>query len=162
MSNPFQQHRSALFSERDSIDAALHYVHEIINTLDGADKAAALTAMMVLVNTAAKLWPEAPVTEAPAFDLDTRIAALASRVVDLEQSLNSTARVGWTRDELINLAQSAAADWADEQFNERADTWLNDHADLDRDIENWIEMNMDIEDAVREVLGNANLSISLP
>lgn len=159
MSNPFQQHRSALFSERDSIDAALHYVHEIINTLDGADKAAALTAMMVLVNTAAKLWPEAPVAEAPAFDLDTRIAALASRVVVLEQSLASIAP-GPTPLELTDLIQSEINTWADDSFNDLVDDWLRNHADIGQEVETWMENNFDLENEVREVLSSANLSIS--
>ena len=101
MTNPFQQHRCALFAERESIDAALHYVHEVLNTLDGADKAAALTAMMVLVNTAAKVWPEAPESEdaaqvraalaaraADALPLDQLVAhQLGERIVDLDAQM---------------------------------------------------------------------------
>lgn len=162
MSNPFKPHALGVFSERDTIDEALAYAMELVNTLDAPDRVAALTALMVVVNTAAKVWPEAPaqVAEAPAFDLDTRIAALASRVVDLEQSLNSTARVGWTRDELVALTRDEVSDWADTHFNDRADEWLNDHADLDHEIERWMENNFDLENEVRDVLSSANLSIT--
>jgi hypothetical protein len=159
MSNPFQQHRSALFAERESIDAALHYVHEIIGTLTGADKAAALTAMMVLVNTAAKVWPEADAPVQPEAgaselslvraDLDARLAALADRVAVLE--------VTPVTPEALEKGIEA---WADEQFNTLADLWLRDHADLDNEIETWAENNLDIEGEVQDVLRSASLRIN--
>lgn len=156
MSNPFKPHALNLFSQRDTIDEALAYANQLINALDAGDRVAALTALMVVVNTAAKVWPEADTQS----DLDGRIEALASRVVDLEQSLNSTARVGWTRDELVALTRDEVSDWADQHFNDRADGWLNDHADLDHEIERWMENNFDLENDVREVLNSANLSIT--
>lgn len=171
MSNPFKPHASNLFADRESIDAVMIYVNNVVNSMEpGQDRIAATTAIMILVNTAAKLWPEAPtqVADEPLAvrlsmvqaDLDHRLVALANRVGDLEQSLGSTARVGWTRDELVTLAQSEISDWADEQFDERADTWLNDHADLDHEIERWMENNLDIENEVRDVLSSVNLSLT--
>jgi len=141
MSNPFQQHRSALFAERDSIDAALHYVHEIISTFEGADRAAALTAIMVLVNTSAKLWPEAPAQvdtpEAPA-PLDVTVT-----------------------DRLLQLIRSEINAWAEDNFDRHADEWLDHHADLDEKIETWVENNLDIEDEIKDVLREATVNISV-
>jgi hypothetical protein len=66
MTNPFAAHRSDLFADRETIDEALRYANTIIlDALEGSDKAAAMTALMVLVNTAAKLWPQ-PVQADPA------------------------------------------------------------------------------------------------
>jgi hypothetical protein len=66
MTNPFAAHRSDLFADRETIDEALKYAHTVIlDALEGSDKAAAMTAVMVLVNTAAKLWPQ-PVQADPA------------------------------------------------------------------------------------------------
>lgn len=165
MSNPIRLHTNGMFATRETFDDAMAYAHELLNSISdkqAGDKIAALTALMVVVNTASKLWPEAPaqVAEAPAFDLDTRIAALASRVVDLEQSLGSTARVGWTRDELTELVQSELSTWADDSFNDLVDDWLRNHADLGQEIENWMENNFDLENDVRNVLSEANLSIT--
>lgn len=165
MSNPFKPHASNLFADRESIDAVMIYVNNVVNSMEpGQDRIAATTAIMILVNTAAKLWPEAPaqVADEPLAvrlslvqsDLDTRIAALASRVVDLEQSRPPVTDV------VVQVIQSEIEAWADDNFNNLADDWLRNHADLDSDIENWIEMNLDIENEVREVLSSANLSIT--
>jgi hypothetical protein len=154
MTNPFQQHRCALFAERDSVDAAMSYVHEIIGTLEGADKRAALVAMMVLVNTAAKLWPEAPaqVADAQVPDLSDW-DALRSRIAALEERLSPEA--------LSQDISSQACAWLDDNFNERADQWLNDEADLDDKIETWMENNQDIENAVQDVLRSATIRVEI-
>ena len=165
MSNPFNPHASNLFADRESIDAVMIYVNNVVNSMEpGQDRIAATTAIMILVNTAAKLWPEAPaqVADEPLAvrlslvqsDLDTRIAALASRVVDLEQSRPPVTDV------VVQVIQSEIEAWADEHFNLRAGEWLYDHADLDDKIETWMDNNMDIENEVREVLSSANLSIT--
>jgi hypothetical protein len=65
MTNPFAAHRSDLFADRETIDEALNYAHEVFAALVGSDRAAAMTAVMVVVNTAAKLWPQ-PVQADPA------------------------------------------------------------------------------------------------
>ena len=166
MSNPFKPHALNLFADRGSVDEAMDYARALVLTLPNEHRAAVMTALMVVVNTAAKVWPEAPaqVADEPLAvrlslvqsDLDTRLAALASRVVDLEQSRPPVTEV------VVQVIQSEIEAWADEKFNDRADEWLNDHADLDHEIERWMEFNLNIEDAVREVLGNATLSISLP
>lgn len=137
--NPFKPHALNMFSARDSVYEAVEYAHSLINTMsDGPDKVAALTGLMVLVNTAAKLWPEepapAPVADAPApaltlADVDARIAA----------ALNT---------------------WVSDEFDARADEWLTDHADLDPEIERWVENNLDVEDEVQDVLRNASLRIN--
>ena len=185
MTNPFEQHRCALFAERDSVDAALHYVHEIIGTLEGADKAAAMTAMMVLVNTAAKLWPEAPTPVADdtdqvraalaaraadagvgldqlvAHELGERIAALDARLSVLEAAPPATpedvakAMESWVGDNIDGFIES----WADTYLDDRMENWASDNLDLDDRVETWMENNLDIENEVRKTLRNASLSV---
>jgi hypothetical protein len=167
MTNPFEQHRCALFAERDSVDAALHYVHEIIGTLEGADKAAAMTAMMVLVNTAAKLWPEPPT---PAADDTAQVrAALAARAADAGVGLDQLvahelgerivaldARLSVleaappaTPEDMAKAVEAwAASDNLDRHVENWADNYLGDR------IETWVTDNLDIEDDVREEVRN--------
>lgn len=161
MSNPFKPHALGVFSERDTIDEAMAYAHQLINALDASDRIAALTALMVLINTAAKVWPEAPADEPLAVrlsmvqaDLDSRLEALASRVVDLEQSKPSVT------DATVQVIQAQIREWADDSFNDLADDWLRNHADLGQEIENWMENNFDLENDVRNILSEANLSIT--
>lgn len=152
--NPIAPHASKLFADRDTIEQAMQYANTLLNSItDGQDKIAAWTALMVVVNTAAKVWPEADTPAVPDDGLRSRVAAL-------EEALHSTARVGWTRDELTELVQSELSTWADDSFNDLADDWLRNHADLDDSIQNWMENNMDVENEVREVLSSANLSIT--
>lgn len=134
--NPITPHASKLFADRETIEQAMQYANTLLNSItDGQDKIAAWTALMVVVNTAAKLWPEAPAQA-------------------------DAARVGWTRDELIALVKSEINDWASDDFDARADEWLNDHADLDNEIERWMENNFDCENEVQDVLRNASLRIN--
>ena len=181
MTNPFQQHRSALFAERDSVDAALHYVHEIIGTLEGADKAAAMTAMMVLVNTTAKLWPEAP---APVADDTAQVrAALAARAADAsdlsdasllrERIVTIEKRLDVLADRLSVLEAAPPAtpedmakameSWADDNLDRHIENWADTY--LDDRIETWTSNNLNIEDdvqeEVRKVLRDVTISLDL-
>lgn len=158
MSNPIRLHTNGMFATRETFDDAMAYAHELLNSISdkqAGDKIAALTALMVVVNTAAKVWPEAPVSiPAPgAVELELRLEALAARVSELE--------VNPVRVELLDERIAAhVTEWADDNFNNFADDWLRNHADLDNEIETWMENNMDIENEVREVLSSANLSIT--
>lgn len=156
MTNPFKPHTMSLFADRDSIDSAMEYAHMLLNTLDGPDATAATTALMVVVNTAAKLWPEAPApapAPAPVILDAADLGALRSRIAALEERV---AVVEVTPEALASEIEA----WAEESFNDRADEWLNSHADLDNEIETWMENNFDLEDEVQEVLRTANLRIS--
>ena len=164
MSNPFKPHALNLFADRGSVDEAMDYARALILTLPNEHRPAVMTALMVVVNTAAKVWPEAPaqVADEPLAvrlsmvqaDLDNRLVALANRVSDLEQSKLSVT------DATVQVIQAQIRDWADDSFNDLADDWLNNHADLGQEIENWMENNLDVENEVRDVLNSANLSIT--
>ncbi len=154
MTNPFKPHVLPVFSDRDSIDEALAYAMDVINGLSD-NKAYALTALMVVVNTAAKLWPEAPAQVADLSDL----GALRSRIAAIEERLGG-ADFFLSEEALDRRIEDRIESWAEDNFNERADDWLSKHADLDNEIENWIENNLDVEDAVQDVLRNASLRIN--
>lgn len=167
MSNPIRLHTNGMFATRETFDDAMAYAHELLNSISdkqAGDKIAALTALMVVVNTASKLWPEAPAQAADEplavrlsmvqADLDSRLEALAARVYDLEHSKPTVT------DATVQVIQSQISDWADDNFNNFADDWLRNHADLDNEIETWMENNFDLENEVRDVLSSANLSIT--
>ena len=185
MSNPFKPHALSVFSDRDNVDAALAYAMEVINTFDGANKAAAWTALMVVVNTAAKLWPETPAPVADdtaqvraalaaraadagvgldqlvAHELGERIAALDARLAVLEAAPPATpedmakAVESWADDNIDRQIEN----WADTYLDDRIDTWASDNLDLDDRVDTWMENNLDIENEVRKTLRNASLSI---
>jgi len=162
MTNPFKQFSSDLFASRETVNEALTYADSVLNGLTGGDKAAAWTAIMILVNTASKLWPEPGQVEAPASDL-TEAALLRERIVRLEQRLGGAdffLTEAALDQRIETVVEARLQGWTEENFNERADQWLTDHADLDNEIERWIENNLDVEDAVQDVLRNASLRIN--
>jgi hypothetical protein len=131
MTNPFAQHRSALFAERETIDEALNYAHEVLASLVGSDRAAAMTAVMVLVNTAAKLWP-APVQADPARALLADIVRqmVEETVGDLDSKMDA-----WAMNSLV--------------FEDACDSR----------VERWIENELDISDQIESAITEMDLVV---
>ena len=131
MTNPFAQHRSALFAERETIDEALNYAHEVLAALVGSDRAAAMTAVMVLVNTAAKLWP-APVQADPARALlaDMVRQMVEEAVGDLDSKMDA-----WAQNSLV--------------FEDACDSR----------VERWIENELDISDQIESAITEMDLVV---
>ena len=153
MTNPFKPHALDMFAKRDTVDQALAYASDLINTFEGGNKAAAWTALMVVVNTAAAVWPEAPAQVPDLSALD----ALRSRIAALEEWRDGPSPIPT---HFLQMVDERVLSWAEDHFTARADQWLNDHADLDHEIETWMENNLDVEDAVQDVLRNASLRIN--
>jgi hypothetical protein len=133
MTNPFAQHRSALFAERETVDEALNYAHEVLASLVGSDRAAAMTAVMVLVNTAAKLW-SAPVQADPARALlvDMVRQMVEEAVGDLDSKMDA-----WVQNSLA--------------FEDACDSR----------VERWVENELDISDQVEETIKEMDLVIKV-
>lgn len=116
MTNPFAPHRSDLFTDRETIDEALKYAHTIIlDALEGSDKAAAMTAVMVLVNTAAKLWPQ-PVQADPARAL---LADIVREMVD--------ARIQETATDLEEQIEDGISSWMNNNLEEHVSSEIGDY-----------------------------------
>lgn len=116
MTNPFAPHRSDLFADRETIDEALKYAHTIVlDALEGSDKAAATTAIMVLVNTAAKLWPQ-PVQADPARAL---LADVVREMVD--------ARIQETTTDLEEQIEDGIESWMNNNLGEHLSNEMGDY-----------------------------------
>ena len=153
MTNPFKPHALDMFAKRGTVDQALAYASDVINTFEGGNKAAAWTALMVVVNTAAAVWPEAPAQEPDLSALD----ALRSRIAALEEWRDGPSPIPT---HFLQMVDERVLSWAEDHFTARADEWLSDDADLDYKIESWVEDNLDVEDAVQDVLRNASFRIN--
>ena len=114
MTNPFAAHRSDLFADRETVDEALNYAHEVLASLVGSDRAAAMTAVMVLVNTAAKLWPQ-PVQADPARAL---LADMVRQMV--EQHLEETAT------DLEEKIEDGVQTWMDRNLEDKISSEVED------------------------------------
>ena len=114
MTNPFTAHRSDLFADRETVDEALNYAHEVFAALVGSDRAAAMTAVMVVVNTAAKLWPQ-PVQADPARAL---LADMVRQMV--EQHLEETAT------DLEEKIEEGVQTWMDRNLEDKITSEVED------------------------------------
>ena len=127
MTNPFAAHRSDLFADRETVDEALNYAHEVFAALVGSDRAAAMTAVMVVVNTAAKLWPQ-PVQADPARALlaDMVRQMVEEAVGDLDSKMDE-----WVQNSLA--------------FDDACDSR----------VERWVENNLDLSEQIGDFLRNS-------
>ena len=115
MTNPFAAHRSDLFADRETIDEALQYANTLINAISaGSDKVAAITAITVLINTAAKLWPQ-PVQADPARAL---LADMVRELVD--------ARIEETATDLEEKIEDGVQTWMDRNLEDRISSEVED------------------------------------
>ena len=118
MSNPLRKHANNVFASRGcDIDAAMNYATEVLFALS-SDKAAAMTALMVVVNTAANAFDQAqgPSPEKLALIelIDSRIEASAA---DLQGKV----------DDIIK-------------------EWVSENLDIDDQINSWMSDNFDVTD----------------
>jgi len=104
MTNPFRKHASGLFANHGgNIDQAMTYSMSLVDTLSGADKVAATTAVMVLVNAAAAAFddrgssPEklmlldlirSEIDKWADDELEGKLASWASNELDIESSID--------------------------------------------------------------------------
>lgn len=138
--NPFRKHANNLFASRGcDIDEALSYAQDIISGMP-TNGAEALTAMMVIINTAAN-----------AFDQAQGPSPEKLAVLDL------------IRNEIENWASSnfdqRVEDWFDNNVDiaEKIQDHMNDNVDIDNSISEW--MNEYLESHVSEAINNIELVV---
>jgi hypothetical protein len=145
MTNPFRKHANHLFASRGcDVDQALSYAFELVSAMPDEAKAAANTAIMVLVNTAATAFDQArgPSPERLALIelIDERIKASSSNI-----------------DQQIS-------DWIDANLDvdNQISEWLSDNFDVndynvddvvDDKIKEWASDNL--ADEVEKVVKNS-------
>ena len=133
MTNPFKKHASNLFANHGSnVDQAMNYCMLLVDTLSGADKAAAMTAIMVLVNSASSAFDEVP-PAAPAGPSPERLA-------------------------LIDLIRSEIENWANDELEGKLADWARDELDLDAAVENWADSNL--EEKIKDTLNDLEATVS--
>lgn len=149
--NPFRQHTNNLFASRGcDIDAAIAYANEVITAMPTEQHAHAMTALMVVVNTAAN-----------AFDQARGPSPEKLAILDL------------IRTEIENWASSnfdsRVEDWFDNNvdIDDKVQEYLNDNLDVENSIDEWMNDNLtermqgeDLCEAIRDAFRN-NLSITV-
>ena len=139
--NPFRRHTSSMFATRGcDIDEALVYAHDVITGMPTEQQAHAMTALMVLVNTAAN-----------AFDQASGPSPEKLAVLDL------------IRTEIENWASSnfdsRVEDWVDNNLDisEKIQDHMNDNLDIDNSISEW--MNEYLESHISDAINSIDLVV---
>ncbi len=133
MTNPFQPHTSDLFASRGcDIDAALQYARQLIDGMPVEAQAAANTALMVLVNTAAAAFRQAIEGKSPErLAVEDMVRELVQREIgDLDSRMDEWAQNSTAFDDAVGSR-----------------------------VETWVENNLDLEDAVLETVQNLEFEV---
>ena len=133
MSNPFRKHANNLFASKGcDVDAAMDYASEVLFALT-ADKAAAMTALMVVVNTAAN-----------AFDQARGPSPEKLALIDLiDERINvSDVITNW----MNNNLEGYIADTLQGKVDDIVKEWVADNLDIDDQISTWMSDNFDVTD----------------
>jgi hypothetical protein len=118
MSNPLRKHANNVFASRGcDIDAAMNYATEVLFALS-SDKAAAMTALMVVVNTAANAFDQATGPSPEKLAVEDMVRQIIQR--ELEQHIGN--------------------------FDQRVSHWFDNYVDVDDRISHWMSDNFDIND----------------
>ena len=159
--NPFAKHTSNLFGDRADIDLALSYAHAVMSALTvEQDKTAMMTAIMVIVNTAAKVWPQSQ-GPSPAMDQADMLNVIGSLydklVADVAQRVSQTRAL-----EINDTVSEALTGWMDANLEDRLNEWAQNSISFedacDTRIESWIENNLDVSSLVDDAMGDYDLS----
>ena len=152
--NPFAKHTSSLFGSRGcDIDQALTYAHEVMSALSvEQDKTAMMTAIMVVVNTAANAWTQ---SQGPSPE-KLAVMDLIRNEID-RQLAQSEGVVLQALDDRIN-------NWMEEHLEEKLDDWAGSGTcafedNVDERVERWITNNLDISDKIEEAINDMDLVV---
>jgi len=150
MSNPLRKHANNVFASRGcDIDAAMNYATEVLFALS-SDKAAAMTALMVVVNTAAN-----------AFDQATGPSPEKLAIIELIDS-----RIN---EHLLGDMDQKISDWFDDNvdIDDRISSWMSDNfdvtdynvgdIDIDEKVTEW--MNEYLETHIGEAIEKMDLVV---
>ena len=156
MSNPFRKHANNLFASKGcDVDAAMDYASEVLFALT-ADKAAAMTALMVVVNTAANAFDQA---RGPSPEKLALIDLIDSRINQYEHLLRE------------GEMDQKISDWFDNNvdIDDRISTWMSDNfdvtdynvdaIDIDEKVTDW--MNEYLESHIGEAINNMDLVVRI-
>ena len=138
MTNPFRKHANHLFASRGcDVDQALSYAFELVSAMPDEAKAAANTAIMVLVNTAATAFDQArgPSPERLALielideRINARLAVEFKEQDNLDQVIEDWFNENIDIEDKINDWMSNNFDVTDYNFNDAVSEWMSDNLD---------------------------------
>lgn len=146
--NPFRKHVNNLFANRGcDIDQALEYAQALISSKP--NNADAMTALMVVINTAANAFDQAQGPSPERLAVQDMVRTLVDQQLAKSEDRISQAIDDWMSDNLESRVEEAL----DNQLDDRINDWLNDNLESKMEGEALCE-------AIRDAFRN-NLTISI-
>jgi hypothetical protein len=156
-----------IFASRDTLEEAFEYTETMFNSMpDPAHRAAARTALHVMLNSVAKQIIALP-DPLPLPPAEVRISVEDNPATGTEarqdlQSVLEPVMVSVPRDELNRIIDARVSEWLDDRFDSMASEWFNDNVDIDEKVQEYLDSEVDWTDIVRDQLcHNLTLSVSV-
>lgn len=132
--NPFRKHASSMFGTRGcDVDEAIVYANDVITAMPTDVQAHAMTALMVVVNTAANAFDQA---RGPSPERLALIELIDQRISDLK------------------LVRS-------DEVDTKISDWIESNLDINDVIDDWMNNNFDITDHEDNIDWDAQLDSRL-
>jgi hypothetical protein len=148
-----------IFASRDTLEEAFEYTETMFNSMpDPAHRAAARTALHVMLNSVAKQIVALP-DQLPPPPAEIRISAEDNPATGTEVE---PVIVSVPRTELNRIIDQRISDWLDDRFDSMAEEWFNDNVDVDEKVQEYLDNSVDWTEVVRDELRhNITLSVTV-
>jgi hypothetical protein len=154
-----------IFASRDTLEEAFEYTETMFNSMpDPAHRAAARTALHVMLNSVAKQIIALP-DQLPPPPAEVQISVEDNPATGTEarqdlQSVLEPVMVSVPRDELNRIIDQRISDWLDDRFDSMAEEWFENNVDVDEKVQEYIDNDVDWTEIVRDEL-RQNISLSV-
>jgi len=150
--NPFTKHTSTMFASRGcDIDQALVYANDVISAMPTEVQAHAMTALMVVVNTAANAWTQ---SQGPSPEQEIAAAWVRDLVA---QEIDKHAQG------LQDKVSETVSEWLDDHLDDKVDQWVQNSLTFedqcDYRVERWINNNLDISNQIESTINDMDLVV---
>jgi hypothetical protein len=154
-----------IFASRDTLEEAFEYTETMFNSMpDPAHRAAARTALHVMLNSVAKQIIALP-DQLPPPPAEVRISVEDNPATGTEarqdlQSVLEPVMVSVPRDELNRIIDQRISDWLDDRFDGMTEEWFDNNVDVAEKVQDYLDNSVDWTEIVRDELRH-NISFSI-
>jgi hypothetical protein len=154
-----------IFASRDTLEEAFEYTETMFNSMpDPAHRAAARTALHVMLNSVAKQIIALP-DQLPPPPAEVRISAEDNPATGTEarqdlQSVLEPVMVSVPREELDRIIDARIVAWVNQDLRVEMAEWFRDEVDIDNAVQEYIDNSVDWTEIVQEELKH-NISFSI-
>jgi len=146
-----------IFASRDTLEEAFEYTETMFNSMpDPAHRAAARTALHVMLNSVAKQIIALP-DPLPLPPAEVRISAEDNPATGTEVE---PVIVSVPREELDRIIDARIVAWVNQDLRVEMAEWFRDEVDIDNAVQEYIDNSVDWTEVVRDELKH-NLSFSI-